>query len=341
MSSFSTALKTGLRFSILFMICLFASSPCYAELPANPKLQKLPFSFIRGMENTPVIFNDRPLLVDNRRGGIDDTSGEIWLFVVDLVTGQETKPFGKSFSFVSAFVNGPELNIFATEVTDKDWTHDIHRFTTTDLKTWKQELVIPRKPGAHLFNSSVCRDPQGYLMAYESNLPIQWSFRFARSEDLSHWQDVEGVEFADLAEQSFCACPCLRYCEPYYYVIYGAQRNSGVGRYYQYALPTTLYVALLARSKDLITWELSPTQYPMLDPISGEGINNTDVDLFEYEGKTYVFYATGDQATWGGIRVATFDGPMKEMLEAYFPQGFPMIQFDAASGKYIYPPSSQ
>ena len=57
----------------------------------------------------------------------------------------------------------------------------------------------------------------------------------------------------------------------------------------------------------------------MLDPVAGEGINNTDADIFEWEGNTYVFYGTGDQATWGTIRVAMYAGPMRELLEAYFP----------------------
>ena len=52
---------------------------------------------------------------------------------------------------------------------------------------------------------------------------------------------------------------------------------------------------------------------------AGEGINNSDVDLFEFEGKTYVFYATGDQATWGTVRVAMYSGPMKQFFQAYFP----------------------
>ena len=75
----------------------------------------------------------------------------------------------------------------------------------------------------------------------------------------------------------------------------------------------------------------------MLDPVPGEGINNTDADLFEYEGSTYIYYATGDQATWGTIRVAMYAGPMKEMLEAHFPPGVPTIKFDAKEKKYMRP----
>jgi hypothetical protein len=32
-----------------------------------------------------------------------------------------------------------------------------------------------------------------------------------------------------------------------------------------------------------------------------------------------------------------YDGPMNEMLEAYFPGGIPMARFDARERKYVYP----
>ncbi|MBX7258676.1 MAG: hypothetical protein K1Y02_20105 [Candidatus Hydrogenedentes bacterium] len=302
----------------------------------NPPLVKVPFAFPGPrMENTPIIYKDKPMLVQNVRG--NTKAAGYYLFVQDMVTGEEIAKFGDTFSFVSAFVNGDELNVFATEYTDDDWTHDIYRFWTTDLKEWKKELAIARKPGAHLFNTSVCKDDQGYVMAFESNLPVQWSFRFARSKDLSKWEEVEGVGFGDTTEQSACACPAIRYFAPYYYCIYGAFNWQGPGTWYEYRLPETKYVTYVARSKDLATWELSPTKYPMLDPVPGEGINNTDADLFEYEGNTYIFYATGDQQTWGTIRVAMYQGSMKQMLESYFPSNVPMIVFNAREGKYIYP----
>ncbi|MBN2293327.1 MAG: hypothetical protein JXM70_12935 [Pirellulales bacterium] len=331
---------TAFMFLSAVFLTVFLAAPCPAERPANPILIKLPFAFPRGMENTPVIFKGRPVLVDNFREP-KPLASEMYLFLQDLATGQDICRFGKTFSFVNGFVDGQVLNVFATENTDDDWTHDIYRFWTSDLKTWKKELVVARKPGEHLFNCSVCRDDRGYIMAYESNVldekTNKWNFRFARSKDLSKWRDVEGVQFGDRHEKSFCACPCIRYIAPYYYVIYGAERNLGPGKHYECRLPQTAYVSLLARSKDLTDWELSTTKYPMLDPIAGEGINNTDADLFEYEGNTYIYYATGDQATWGTIRIAMYPGPMKEMFESYFPEGVPMIRFDAAKRKYLYP----
>ncbi len=329
-----------LSYACLISLGIAAETKSSKSAPPNPKLIKLPFAFsgIR-MENTPVIYKGRPLLVQNSRPKeADQQEAGSYLFIEELTTGQEVARLGTGFSFVSAFVNGDEMNVFGTENTNKEWAKDIFRFWSTDLKHWQQEKIIVRNGDEHLFNTSVCRDDQGYVMAYESNKPVQWSFRFARSKDLSHWESIPGIEFADVEGNSACANPAIRYHAPYYYVIYGVDRDRLPRFRYQYLLPTTRYVTFIARSKDLLTWEVSPTRYPMLDPGPGEGINNTDADLFEIEGNTYIYYATGEQtADWGTIRVAMYPGPMKEMFEAFFPTGVPTIKFDAKQRKYIYP----
>ncbi|HOH30721.1 MAG TPA: hypothetical protein PLC40_13670 [Candidatus Hydrogenedentes bacterium] len=340
---------TTISSQVLLALCVFygfSHAPVHADVtpdaPANPPMIKLPLAFPTGMENTPVVFKGRPLLVDNHRpGGFEAKGEDAYLFITDLTTSQEVARFGEGHSFVSAFVNGDELNVFATEFMDFGHvinTKCINRFFTTDLKTWNQELALARDGEEQFFNTSVCRDDQGYLMTYESNLPVKWCFRFARSKDLSHWEKMPEIEFADTERNSVCANPTIRYFAPFYYVIYGIHcANDGPGRHYTYALPETKYVTMVARSKDLVTWDVSPTRGPMLDPVPGEGINNTDADLFEFEGNTYMYYATGDQATWGTIRVAMYAGPMKEMLEKHFPEGVPMIRFDAAQRRYLYP----
>jgi hypothetical protein len=305
----------------------------------NPFLTKLPANFGEPcMETTPVIYKGQPLLISNFRGP-KSTRDEMYLIILDLLTGKQLSHFGEGHSFVSGFVNGSEMNVFAVEYgkNETEWTRDIYRFSSTDLKTWKRDLVMTREADEHFFNTSVCKDDHGFVLAYESNKPVQWSFRFARSNDLVHWEKQPGAGFADLEGRTACGNPTIRYIAPYYYMIYGAWRWAGPGVFYEYTLPETKYVTLIARSKDLKYWELSPTRNPMLEPSAGEGINNTDADLFEYEGQTYIYYATGDQATWGTVRIAMYPGKMKELLERYFPESVPMITFDAVKGRYTYP----
>jgi hypothetical protein len=67
----------------------------------------------------------------------------------------------------------------------------------------------------------------------------------------------------------------------------------------------------------------------VLEAEAGEGSNNSDVDLFEWEGNTYVVFATGDQATWGSVRMAMHPAPVKEFLTAWFPENSEMTTVSA------------
>lgn len=310
-------LKTRLCL-LLFCLLLSVGFDCMAQSSEKPTLTKLPFAFSdvgrTPMENTPVRFNSRLLLVSNYRPGGADAKGEnAYLYIEDLHTGQEVARFGKGHSFVSAHVNGNELNVFALEFSDFGRiinSTSINRFVTTDLETWTQEAVILPEGNEHLFNSSVCKDEEGYLMAYESDMPVKFCFKFARSGDLSDWKKIPGLAFTG-EKQEYSACPLIRYFKPYYYVIYLHAPLSGHNG----------WVSYMARSKDLEKWELTPFN-PVLEAEKeeGEGENASDVDIIEYDGKTYLYYATGDQATWGTIRVAMYDGPMKEFYESFFPE---------------------
>jgi hypothetical protein len=287
----------------------------------RPRLTKLPFAIGQAMENTPLVFQDRTLLLLNRRDDTknktDDYTRSMYLYLVDLVTGNEVSRFGTGYSFVNGFVNGPEMDVFASEGTNRDWFQSIHRFWSTNLTNWQRELAIPREGSEHLFNSSVCRDDQGFTMAYESDQPVLFCFKFARSTGLSGWKKLDGLVFTGVNHE-YSACPVLRYVAPYYYVIYLHAAIPGHRG----------WVCFLARSKDLASWELSPFN-PILEAGPGEGVNNSDVDLFEREGKTYLYYATGDQATWGAVRAAQFDGPMREFFVRHFPPNVPTVRASA------------
>lgn len=307
---------------ILAVLTTSATTPTLAADPLRPNLTKLPFALADAMESTPVIYHGRPMLISNYR---DDTKNKtdkykasMYLSAMDLITGKEIARFAEGHSFANAFVEGNRLHVFGSEGSDFDWFQSLYHFWTDDLKTWHREPAIARQGDEHLFNCSVCRDEKGYLMAYESNKPVTFCFRFARSKDLSKWEDIPGTTFTGV-KREYSACPCIRYFKPYYYVIYLHGAVPGYNG----------WVSFLARSKDLKTWQLSPMN-PILAADPGEGKNNSDVDLFELDGKTYVFYATGDQATWGSIRVAMYPGPMKEFFESCFPEGVKTVEIGRA-----------
>ncbi len=122
-------------------VCGWLASPASAERPKVP-LFKLPVTFGTAMENSPIVFGDRPLLAlnyrDDTKNNTDGYKASMYLFLRDLRTGQEVARFGEGHSFVSAFVNGPELNVFASEGSNRNWFQSIDRFSSTDLKTWQR-----------------------------------------------------------------------------------------------------------------------------------------------------------------------------------------------------------
>ena len=319
----SLSMKMLLFISIIACSCvLVPGGSANGQLKSRkPDLTKLPFALSADgrtpMENTPVLFNSQMLLVANYRPVAEKDS---YLYLFDLQTGKEMARFGTTHSFASAYVKDNELNVFALDfsASGEVWKPSgIDRFVTTDLKNWKTEKILLPEGGEHLFNSSVCRDEKGYLMAYESDKPVQFCFRFARSIDLSKWEKIPGLTFTG-EHQEYSACPVIRFYKPYYYVIYLHAPLDGHNGWISY----------MARSKNLENWELSPYN-PILEAGPGEGSNNSDVDLMEYEGKTYLYYATGDQSTWGTVRVAMYEGAEKTFFEKHFPQNITLTKITA------------
>jgi alpha-L-fucosidase len=302
---------------VVFML-LAAAGCCHSARAEAPQasLVKLPDKLGHNMETTPIWFQGRLLSMQSHREDLPKPNLDaMHLLIRDMATGEDLSHFGQRHSLASAFVEGDTLHVFAAEHGEKpeQWFTDIYHFSTTNLKDWNREPAIRRAEGeGHLLNSSVCRNEQGYLMAYESDTPIGFCFKFARSKDLSQWEKIPDLVFTG-EKNEYSACPVIRYFKPYYYVIYLHQAIPGHNG----------YVSFLARSKDLVSWQLSPMN-PILEAGEGEGCNNSDVDLIEVDGKTLVYYACGNQADWCDLRLAVYPGPMQKFFEQCFPVGVPM-----------------
>lgn len=307
---FMTIKVTGLLVFVgllsgLFLQAILAQTPLLvkentAVLPASESI----------METTPILWQGRSLLFGSvRRGGAEHTPEQLALCLIDLSTGETLAEFGFGHSLGCAFVenraDGDLLHVFAAEQPQGEtWFRNINHFSSRDLKTWKKTGAL-LSDNEHLLNSSVCRDENGYIMAYESDHPVSFCFKFAKSSDLNGWEKVDGALYAGPDGKSYSACPVIRYFAPYYYVIY--LRNNGKGG----------YESAMIRSKNLRDWTESPKN-PIIAPCEGEGINNSDVDLIEIDGKTILYYAVGDQQTWCEVRRAVFDGPMQAFFESCF-----------------------
>ena len=273
----------------------------------------------RVMETTPFVWEGKLLLFGSvREGGSEHTSGQLSLIITDPASGEEISRFGAGCSLGCAFVQrteqaAPVLHVFAARQPEgESWFRDIVHFSSSDLTTWRECPAVSAE-SEHLLNSSVCRDGDGYLMAYESDNPVGFCFKFARSTDLEHWEKVPDIIYAGLDGHTYSACPVIRRSGDYYYVIYLRQDGRGG------------YESAMIRSADLKSWEESP-----LNPIfaagqgeginTGEGINNSDIDLCEVGGKTIFCYAAGNQQDLCEVREAVFDGTSDQFFAACYPE---------------------
>jgi hypothetical protein len=274
--------------------------------PAAPApLQKEDKVLAEVCEAAPVIWKGRLVVMECLRPASGGTAEDYSLVLRDAATGEQLCRFGTGYSLASAYVHKGLLCVFASRFAPTSW-NDVTLFKSRDLQHWQSKKVIQQE-AEHLFNSSVCAGRHGFVMAYESDDPKYPAFtiKFATSPDLENWTKLPDVFGAD----RYTACPCLRYAGGHYYLLYLEHRQ-----------PRWFFETWLARSKDLKTWELAPAN-PLLAPGPDEGINASDPDLVEFEGRTLVYYSVGDQRTWSRLKRAVYPGPMRKLFEAFFQVG--------------------
>ncbi|MBT6148167.1 MAG: hypothetical protein HOH74_22220 [Gemmatimonadetes bacterium] len=261
-------------------------------------------------EMSPLLWRDRLCHLECVRPGGSGEPHEYYLLLRDAESGEELARFAEGYGLGCAIVtrslaSGERLHVFASQWGDGTWNH-VTRFSSDDLEDWTVSRVIEQQPGEHLFNTSVCAGPDGYVMAYESNDQTYPAFtvKFARSPNLEDWEEVPGVAFG---QDRYTACPCIRYEHGYYYMLYLEHRG-----------PRHWFETYVARSRDLLTWELSSANPVLRATGLDEGINASDPELVEMEGTTWVYFAVGDQLSWMNMKRATFNGDQRQFLEGWF-----------------------
>lgn len=238
------------------------------------------------------------------RPGEGGSRADYYLLLRDAETGAELARFAEGYGLASAFVYEDTFYAFASRWEEGNW-NDVTCFSSRDLEHWDSATAITQE-NEHLFNSSVCRGADGFVMAYESNDPAYPAFtiKFASSPDLKTWTKLPEATFGT---NRYTACPFITYANGFYYVLYLERRE-----------PRWFFETFITRSKDLKGWERSAAN-PVLSPAAlQEGINVSDPDLIEQDGKTRLYYAAGDQLTWMNILWAEYDGPLSRFLESWY-----------------------
>ncbi len=276
-------------------------------IPENPRPKMEEKTLVKRdmCEVSPVIWQGRPCLMECVRPASGGTAKDYYLVLHDGDNGAELARFAEGYSLACAFVHDNTLYAFAARFEDNNW-NDVTLFKSVDLKSWEHKVVIRQDEKEHLFNSSVCEGPNGFVMAYETNDPAYPAFtiKFAESTDLDTWTKRSDAIFGT---DRYTACPCIRYANGQYYLMYLEHRT-----------PRWFFEEYIARSTNLVSWELSMRNPILTVEDIKEGINASDVDVVEFGGKSHIYYAVGDQLTWMNIQRITYPGPLAEYLERWF-----------------------
>lgn len=277
--------------------------------PARPR----PLPYVRRelvqrnlCELTPFIWQGRLHHMECVRPPGAGEPEEFHLLLRDVASGAEVSRLAQGHGLGSIIVHEDRLYAFASRWEQGEW-HHVTMFESSDLRQWDSRLAIQ---GEHeqLFNTSVCRGPEGFVMAYESNDPTYppFTIKFATSPDLRDWTKLPDTVFG---ADRYAACPCLRFANGYYYMLYLEHRS-----------PRHVFETYLARSRDLHQWELSAANPVLYADDLDEGINASDPELVERDGQTWLYYAVGDQLTWMNVKRALVPGGLTEYLESWFVQ---------------------
>ncbi|MBR5543020.1 MAG: hypothetical protein IKU65_02855 [Oscillospiraceae bacterium] len=289
-----------------------------------PIIKKLGACSPRG-EMTPFVWEGR--LYRSELAG-DDYAGADTI-IRDVETGKVIASLAKDSYFTSAFVDDDEVYVLGV---DKEKRDTINIFKSRDLVNWKKEILLTN-PGWTYYNTSLTKNEEGYVLALESDHADfagsePFTIFFAKSSDLKEWEHLDPTRFTNSKER-YSGGPWFKYSEGWYYLITVTM------------LPCKRFTNYIFRSKDLETWyvgyynpilmpdaddrKISPNHAADLEDKMDEilhggfNINNSDIDMCDWQGKTYINYFTGNQlGTSWWMMEAEYDGTVAEFLKSYF-----------------------
>ena len=195
--------------------------------------------------------------------------------------------------------------------------HPLYALSRDCGEHWSEpEIILEAAGNEHLFNNAITSDGAGgYIMLYESDDPayVPFSFKFARSRDLSHWEKIPDAVYG---KDKYVGGPALYREGEWYYLLY---LNHEEG----------FWSTRIARSRNLLEWEeaapervfLSPDFGHLTDPVHHPGVyecNASDAELIEWRGRVLVWFNGGDQRTCGDFKLSEFAGSRRELLEYFF-----------------------
>jgi hypothetical protein len=312
-------------FAALFLTAFVASA---AKNPGPPVITKLGTVGVDLVETTPIVFGGTLYRLQwEQRTGKRFPPATGYFDFVNVSAGTHTAAFAAGWQFGSAYVeNG---TVYVTGANSS--RNIVKMWTSRDLETWTESTALNLPSSYTIFNTSICKAGDKYVMAYEIGTPASeagrpFTARFATSTDLKTWT-VTSTDCV-YAKDRYTAPHCLRWLNGYYYLFYledFTKSNKG-------------YQTYVVRSKDLIAWESSPHN-PVLSASADDrkiasgtsftaaeknriatagDINNSDIDFCQYDGRLVIYYSWGNQKGIEHLAAAVYNGTEAEFLEAWF-----------------------
>ncbi len=302
----------------------------------KPEIRRLGTIDCDLVETTPIVFKNRLYRFEYVRIGYSgNTTGDSFFRFIDHETGQSSATFARGYHLGNVMADGDRLIVSAVNIWDGG---KIDLFVSVDMERWDSWNALTL-PGYGMFNTSMCRNENGYILMFEVGKPeevagIRFTARFAISTDLKSW-DLTAPE-CTYSKDRYTAPHCLRFLDGYYYNFYLEALN---GAYEQYVV----------RSRDLIDWQTSPLN-PVLaaeeddrkianSKLSAaakerirlaEDYNNSDIDFCEFQGKLIINYSWGNQHGIEHLAEAVYDGSEADFLRGWFPDPFCSVSSQAS-----------
>ena len=304
------------------------------DMPLRKTMRKLGTLKVNTVETTPVVWEDKLLRFEWVRNTFWGADGGVCREVgcyhfVDMEIEESLGEFAEDHSFGCCYAEDGKMYVYGPRGGVGGRVMDL--FVSSDLQQWEQSTILTLPDDVNVFNTSVCKGDGKYVMAIEvggDNPMVGEPFTciFAESTDLLHWSLMDTME-CSYSRDRYTACPCLRYVDGFYYMIYLEE------------MPCHRWVPYIVRTRDFREYEMGINNPVMwFDPAEDKKLihperfteeekrkvalavdcNNSDVDLCDYQGKTVITYSWGNQFGKEFLALAEYDGPSSEFLQSFF-----------------------
>lgn len=279
------------------------------------------------VESNPFVFQNELYRFEYIRCGKNqyrhNHTTDSYFRLVRVADGKILPAFGHGLHLGNAFAWEDRVIVTAVE----DWGKSrFYQLESTNLHDWTEPKVILEHPSWQGYNTSLCRAENDFILVFELGAPaelvkIPFTMFFARSNDLKTWEVIEDAVFG---RDFYTGGPMLRYFSPWFYFFYlHGSYEDGFQEY-------------VVRSKDLKEWEWS-SRNPVLSyddddrilaaPFNADeirqiqnavNINNSDLDMCEWQGKLQMTYSWGNQRGTEFLALATADCNEREFCESFW-----------------------